>query len=78
MSMEPIDMDKTKTIAKRFGLTPIRIKGTSQIQIAKNANVSKYEIITWEEFERILNEKNLVVCKAYDSCFLKMMKKKPN
>ena len=78
MSMEPIDMDKTKAIAKRFGLTPIRIKGTSQIQIAKNANVSKYEIITWEEFEKILNEKNLAVCKAYDSCFLKMMKKKPN
>ena len=75
--MEPIDMDKTKAIAKRFGLTPIKIKGTSQIQIAKNTNKSKYEIITWEEFERILDEKNLVVCKAYDSCFLKMMKKKP-
>lgn len=78
MTMEPIDMAKTKAIAKRFGLTPIKIKGTTQIQIAKNTNESKYEIITWEEFERILDEKNLIVCKAYESCFLEMMKKKPN
>ncbi len=74
--MEPIDMEKTKTIAKHYGLTPIRIKGTSQIQIAKNSNSSKYEIISWDEFEKILNEKNLVVCKAAESCFLKLMKKK--
>ncbi len=76
MSMEPISMQKTISIAKHYGLTPIRIKGTSQIQIAKNTNESKYEIISWEEFERILNEKNLVVCKAAESCFLKLMKKK--
>ena len=76
MTMEPIDMDKTKAIAKHYGLKPIRIKGTSQIQIAKNMNEKKYEVISWEEFERILNEKNLVVCKAAESCFLKLMKKK--
>ena len=76
MSMEPISMEKTKAIAKHYGLTPIRIRGTSQVQIAKNTNEKKYELISWEEFERSLNEKNLVVCKAYDSCFLKIMKKK--
>ena len=76
MTMQPIDMDKTKAIAKRFGLRPIKIAGTTQIQIAKNSNTSKYVDITWEEFETILNEKNLMVCKAYDSCFLKLMKKK--
>lgn len=76
MSMEPISIEKTKSIAKHYGLMPIRIKGTSQIQIAKNKNEQKYEIISWEEFEKVLNEKNLVVCKAYDSCFLKLMKKK--
>ena len=76
MSMEPITIEKTKTIAKHYGLVPIRIKGTSQIQIAKTINEAKYEIISWEEFEKILNEKNLVVCKAAESCFLKLMKKK--
>lgn len=74
--MEPITIEKTKTIAKHYGLVPIRIKGTSQIQIAKTINEAKYEIISWEEFEKILNEKNLVVCKAAESCFLKLMKKK--
>lgn len=74
--MEPITIDKTKQIAKHFGLTPIKIKGTTQVNIAKNTNSSKYEVIGWEEFEQILNSKNLVVCKAYDSCFLKLMKKK--
>lgn len=76
MTMQPIDMEKTRSIAKRYGLRPIRIAGTSQIQIAKNSNPNKYEDITWEEFERVLNEKGLMVCKAYDSCFLKLMKKK--
>lgn len=74
--MEPITIEKTKTIAKHYGLVPIRIKGTSQIQIAKTINETKYEILSWEEFEKILNEKNLVVCKAAESCFLKLMKKK--
>lgn len=74
--MEPISMGKTKTIAKHFGLTPIQIKGTSQIQIAKKIDEKKYTVISWEEFEKKLNEKNLVVCKAYDSNFLKIMKRK--
>ena len=76
MSMEPISMDKTKRIAEHYGLKPIKIKGTTQIQIAKNVNNTKYEVISWDEFEKKLDEKNLVVCKAYDSCFLKIMKKK--
>ena len=36
----------------------------------------KYELISWEEFEKILDEKNLYVAMAYDSHFLKIMKKK--
>ncbi len=76
MSMEPISIEKTKMIAKHYGLTPIQIKGTSQVQIAKKIDDKKYTVISWEEFEKKLNEKNLVVCKAYDSCFLKIMKKK--
>ena len=76
MTMQPIDMEKTIKIAKRYGLHPIKIKGTMQINIAKKTDVDKYEIISWDEFERILNEKNLYVAKAYESCFLKIMKKK--
>ena len=75
MSMEPIPIEKVKLIAKHYGLTPIKIKGTTQVNIAKDTNSTKYVVISWEEFEEILNQKNLVVCKAYDSCFLKLMRK---
>lgn len=76
MSMQQISIEKTKMIAKHYGLFPIRIKGTSQINIAKTMNEKKYEILSWEEFEKILNEKGLYVAMAYDSHFLKIMKKK--
>ena len=76
MSMQPITIEKTKTIAKHYGLFPIRIKGTSQVNIAKTMDSRKYELISWEEFEKILDAKNLYVAMAYDSHFLKIMKKK--
>ena len=74
MSMEEIPMPKVKFIAKKFGLTPIKIKGTSQVNIAKYTDSAKYELISWEEFEAILEQKGLSVYKARESCFLKLMK----
>jgi len=74
--MEPIDINLTIRIAKHFGLCPIRIRGTSQVNIAKATNPVKYENISWEEFAEVLEEKGLSVYKDSSSCFLKIMKKK--
>lgn len=76
MSLEPVSMDKLKKIAKHFGVKPIKIKGTSGIQICKNFNESRYELITWDEFEKILNAKGLQVYVEPSSAFLKIMKKR--
>lgn len=75
MSMEPISIDEAQKIAKEYGLLPIRIKGTTQVQICKEFNPEKYEIVEWDEFEVILNDKNLCVGKAFNSDFLKSLRK---
>ena len=75
MSMEPISSEKLRKVAKHFGLKPIRIKGTSGIQICKTMNHDKYEVITWDEFDRILEEKGLQVYVEPSGAFLKIMKK---
>ena len=54
--MEKIDIKKAQTIAKKKGLSPGKVKGTNAIQFTKGTN-TKLENITWEEFEKILNEK---------------------
>ena len=70
--MEKINADKMKTIAQHAGIKPGKVKGTaSAIQFTKGSNKS-LEIISWEEFERILKEKKLAV---YESGgFMKIMK----
>lgn len=77
MSLEPITIEKTKVIAKNFGLTPVRIRGTTQVQICKTMNPDKYQIISWDEFQLALEEKDLCVGKDRCSNFLKIIKK-PN
>lgn len=62
-------MEKTKIIAKHFGLNPIRIKGTNQINICKTMDEKKYEIISWEEFGEVLDSRELSVYKDSGSCF---------
>lgn len=74
--MEPISIAEAQKIAKDYGLLPIKIKGTTQVQICKEFNPDKYEVIEWTEFETILDEKKLCVGKAFNSDFLKIMKKK--
>lgn len=69
--MEKIDIKKAQTIAKKNGLSPGKVKGTNAIQFTKGTN-AKLENITWEEFEKILNEKGLAV---YESGgFMRLMK----
>ena len=74
MGLEPADRDKVIRIAKHYGLFPIKIKGTMQVNICKTMDAKKYSRITWDEFYQILEEKELAVYKDASSCFLKIMK----
>lgn len=76
MGLEPADRDKVIRIAKHYGLFPIKIKGTMQVNICKTMDAKKYSRITWDEFYLILEEKELAVYKDASSCFLKIMKAK--
>ena len=63
MVMEPITVDKAKTIAGKKGLKPGRVKGTNGIQFTKGGN-SRLEVIDWAEFEnrdRLLGLLDLVL-----------------
>ena len=71
--MEKIDMEKVKEIAEEYDLKPAKTKGSDVINIRKKPN-DNLEDISWDEFERILEEKGLAVYKAQDSDFLKIMK----
>ncbi|MBR4685966.1 MAG: hypothetical protein IKP04_05495 [Candidatus Methanomethylophilaceae archaeon] len=76
MTLEPCSNEKVRKVAKHYGLVPIRIKGTTGIQICKNFNEKKYELISWEDFERTLDEKGLQVYIDSGNPFLKIMKKR--
>jgi len=60
MVMEQISVNKAKEIAKKKGLKPGRVKGTKGIQFTKGSN-DRLEIISWEEFEKTLNQRALAV-----------------
>lgn len=55
--MDRIGMDKVRTIATHAGIKPGKVKGVNIIQFTKGNN-SALEIITWADFERILNQRN--------------------
>lgn len=74
MGLEPASIDLVKKISKHYGLVPIRIRGTSQVNICKHMNPKKYDVITWDEFEQTLAEKKLEVYKDSSSSFLKIMR----
>lgn len=69
-------MDKVRKIAKHFGLVPIRIKGTTAVNICKNFNEKKYDLISWDDFEQTLDAKGLQVYVEASGAFLKIMKKR--
>ena len=75
MSMKKITINQTKEIAKKYGLSPCRIKGTEVVNIRKKKN-ERYEDVAWDEFERILKKHGLSVYKATESDFLKLMRDK--
>ncbi|MFT0899145.1 hypothetical protein [Candidatus Methanoprimaticola sp. MG2] len=71
MVMEKIDFKKAQAIAKNKGLKPGKVKGTEGIQFTKGKN-NRLDVITWEEFEAILEKRKLAV---YESGgWMKIMK----
>ena len=73
MAMEEISLDKAKTIAKRKGLKPGRVKGTNGVQFTKGRN-PRLETIEWDEFEKTLRRRRLAV---YESGgWMKIMKRR--
>lgn len=58
--MEKIGIEKTKTIAQHAGVKPGKVKGVDIVQFTKGSNKA-LEIISWEDFERILKERKLAV-----------------
>ena len=72
MAMEKITLDKARTIAKKKGLKPGRVKGTNGVQFTKGRN-QRLETIDWDEFETTLKKRRLAV---YESGgWMKIMKK---
>lgn len=57
---ERIPMDKVKEIAKKKGLKPGMVKGTDTVQLTKGST-DRMGMISWDEFEEILNRKGLAV-----------------
>ena len=69
--MERIDITTAQTMAKKKGLKPGKVKGTTGIQFTKGNN-DRLDVITWAEFEEILNKRGLAI---YESGgWMKIMK----
>jgi len=73
MGMEKIDIEKAKEHAEDRDLKPGLVKGTNGIQFTKGDN-DRIKEISWEKFEKILNEKDLAI---YDwNGYMKIMNDK--
>jgi len=60
MAMERLDIEEAKDMARKKGLKPGRVKGTTGVQFTKGRN-ARIEVIGWEEFEEILSKRHLAV-----------------
>lgn len=70
--MEPISVESAIDKAKKKGLRPGRVKGTTGIRFTKGRN-RRIEEISWNEFRETLRERKLQVYES--SGDLKIMKK---
>ena len=72
MVMEPISVESAIEKAKKKGLKPGRVKGTSGVQFTKGRN-ARLQVITWDEFRDALAKRRLQV---YESGgWMKIMKR---
>ncbi|MEM3445276.1 MAG: hypothetical protein QW115_04835 [Thermoplasmata archaeon] len=73
MALEKITIEKAKELAAKANVKPGKVKGTEILRFAKGAT-ENIELITWEEFQRIL-EKNKLAVYASGS-WMKIMREK--
>ncbi len=73
MVMEPISAERAIEIARRKGLLPGKVKGTSGVQFTKGNN-ERIEVISWDEFRRLLQTRGLQVFES--GGWMKIMKRR--
>ncbi len=73
MAMREITLEEAKKIAKQKNLKPGKVKGAEGIQFTKGTN-PRIEVISWEEFEKILKKKKLAIYES--NGWMKIMAKK--
>ena len=61
MAMKVIDVEKAIALAKEKGLKPAQVKGTEMIQFTKVGGSQRLEVISWDEFKKVLKERGLAV-----------------
>ncbi|HLF06695.1 MAG TPA: hypothetical protein VI893_05945 [Thermoplasmata archaeon] len=71
MSLEKITVERAKTIAKKSGLKPARVKETEIIRFMKNRRPTLEEI-TWDDFEATLKKEKLGIFAS--GSWMKIMK----
>lgn len=70
--LQPISLEKAKTIAAEKGLYPTKVKGTDTVRFSNGKN-PKLEVVDWSEFEKVLSSRRLAV---YESGgWMKIMRK---
>lgn len=72
MPMKRLNIEEAKDMARKKGLRPGRVKGTTGVQFTKGEN-ARIEVIGWEEFEAILSKRHLAVFGS--GGWMKMMRK---
>lgn len=73
MVMEPVSVESAIEKAKKKGLKPGRVKGTSGIKFTKGPS-KQIEVISWNEFRKTLRERRLQVYESSGS--MKIMKRR--
>jgi hypothetical protein len=74
MAMEKIDRKELERLRQKYKFKFCRVKGTGVINITKNPDNPRFEIIGIEDFVKELNNRKLAVYKSSND-FLKIMKK---
>jgi len=71
-ALKEISFEYARQIASVKGLQPSKVRGTSTLRFTKNSS-DKLQVITWDEFVRTANGRNLAV---YESGgWMKLMRK---
>ncbi|HEY5606045.1 MAG TPA: hypothetical protein VIL45_05930 [Thermoplasmata archaeon] len=73
MVMEPVSVEVAIEKAKKKGLRPGRVRGTTGIQFTKGRN-NRIEVISWDEFRTTLVDRKLGIFES--GGFMKIMKRR--